>query len=101
MQQTLWPVASLQKEDFQIDMLFEYSDDDGPVMQWCQGKVIEFIRESEDKHVIVKIKWNEQCLKEADPKVTKQKLMRSKWNLDKPADGAWREDLHHKILKIK
>ena len=57
MQQTLclWPVELLRKGEFKIDMLFEYSDDDSPVLQWCQGEVIEFIKELDEKHVIVKI----------------------------------------------
>jgi len=100
MQQTLWPVELLQKGEFKIDMLFEYSDDDGTVLQWYQGEVIEFIKDLDEKHVIVKIEWNEKCLKEGDPTITKQKLLRTKWNPDKPSNGAWREDSYHKVLKF-
>ena len=81
-------------------MLFEYNEDDGPVLQWCQGVVIEIVGEPRSKHVIVKIEWKKECLKDGDPKITKQKLLKSKWNIDIPEDGAWREDLYHKILKI-
>ena len=69
-------------------MLFEYSDDDGLVLQWCQGEVIEFTKELDEKHVIVKIEWNEKCLKEGDSTITKQSLLRTKWNPDKPSNGA-------------
>ena len=100
MQQTLWPVDSLREGSFKIDMLFEYRDADGPVLQWCQGEVIEFLSEKDNTHVIVRIEWNEKCLKKGDPTITKQKLMRTKWNPDKPGNGAWREDLYHKILKM-
>ncbi len=42
-------------KDFAIDMLFEYEEDDGSTLMWCQGKVVDFIRESKEKHVFVKI----------------------------------------------
>jgi hypothetical protein len=99
MQQTVWPVKLLQDKGFNIDMLFEYQDKNGPTLQWCQGEVVEIVSESKNKHIIVKIEWRDGCLKEGDPKVTKQKLLRTKWNTDNPTDGAWREDLYHKLLK--
>jgi len=49
--------------------------------------------------VIVKIEWNEKWLKGGDPTITKQKLLRTKWNPDKPSNGAWREELYHKVQK--
>jgi hypothetical protein len=55
MQQVLWPVEWLRLKDFAIDMLFEYKDDNGTTLMWCQGKVVDFIREVKDKHVFVKI----------------------------------------------
>ena len=39
-------------------MLFEYEEDDGSTLMWCQGKVVDFIRESKEKHVFVKIEWS-------------------------------------------
>ena len=60
----------------------------------------ELIKELYEKHVIVKIEWNGKYLKEGDPTITKQKLLRTKWNSDKPSNGAWREDLYHKVLNI-
>jgi hypothetical protein len=100
MQQTIWPVKSLQKKGFKIDMLFEYKDENGPTLQWCQGEVTEIVSESKNKHVIVKIEWKDEYLSEGDQKVTRQKLLRTKWNTDKPTDGTWREDLYHKVLTI-
>ena len=44
-------------------------------------------------------KWDEQFV-ETEP-VTREILMKSKWNMDKPGYLAWREDLHHKLIKIK
>jgi hypothetical protein len=60
MQQVLWPVEWLRAKDFVIDMLFEYKDDDGSTLMWCQGKIVDFIREVKDKHVFVKIEWNDK-----------------------------------------
>jgi len=59
MQVTLWPIKRLRAKDFAIDMLFEY-DEDWSTLMWCQGKVVDFSRESkEDKHVFVKIEWSD------------------------------------------
>ena len=57
MQQVLWLVEWLRLKDFSIDMLFEYENDDVTTLMWCQGKVVDFIREVNDKHVFVKIEW--------------------------------------------
>ena len=59
-QQVLWPVEQLRAKDFSIDVLFEYEEDDGSTLMWCQGKVVDFIREVKDKHVFVKIEWNDK-----------------------------------------
>ena len=101
MQQTLWPVELLRTPRFKINKLFEYKIDDDYALQWCQGKVTEIISESKNKHMIVKVEWTNDCLKECDPKITRERLMRTKWNPEEPANGAWREDLHHKIVKSK
>jgi hypothetical protein len=37
MQQVLWPVEQLRAKDFAIDMLFEYEDNNGSTLMWCQG----------------------------------------------------------------
>ena len=58
MQVMLWPIERLRVKDFAIEMLFEYEEDDGSTLMWCQGKVVDFIRESKDKHVFVKIEWS-------------------------------------------
>ena len=80
MQQVLWPVARLRLKDFAIDMLFEYKDDDGSTLLWCQGKVVDFIREVKDKHVFVKIEWCDKYVRDGDSKVTKNQLKKMKWN---------------------
>jgi hypothetical protein len=56
MQEMLWPIKRLRVKDLAIDMQLEYEDDNGSTLVWCQGKVLDFIRESKkDKHVLVKI----------------------------------------------
>ena len=52
-------------------MLFEYEDNDGSTLMWCQGKVVDFIREVKDKHVFVKIEWNDKYVRDGDSNVTK------------------------------
>jgi hypothetical protein len=77
-------------------MLFEYEDDDGSTLMWCQGKVVDFIREVKDKHVFVEIEWCDKYVRDGDSKVTENQLKKTKWNLSTLVGGAWREDLHHK-----
>ncbi len=43
MQEILWPIKILRAKDFAIDVLFEYEDDDGSTLVWCQGRVFAFI----------------------------------------------------------
>jgi hypothetical protein len=98
MQLVLWPVEQLRAKDFVMDVLFEYEDNDGSTLMWCQGKIVDFIREVKDKHVFVKIEWNDKYVRDGDSKVTKNQLKKTKWNPNTPVGGAWREDLHHKIM---
>ncbi len=35
---------------------------------------MDFIRESEDKHVFVKIEWSDKCVREGDLKIRKNQL---------------------------
>jgi hypothetical protein len=44
MQVMLWPIERLRVKDFAIEMLFEYEEDDGITLMWCQDKVVDFIR---------------------------------------------------------
>ena len=62
--------------------------------------VVEIVGKPKEKHGIVKIELKEECLKDGGPIVTKQKLLKSKWNIDNPENNVWREDLYHKVLKI-
>ena len=84
-------------------MLFEQTDQETKELfrVWSQGEVIDVKRVSVGKNseIVVMVKGDEQFV-ESEP-VTREILMKSKWNMDKPGYHAWREDLHHKLLKIK
>ena len=99
MQQTLWPVELLRAGKFKIDKLFEYKVGQEVTLQWCQGTVVKIIKEKIDAHIVVEVEWDKDYLTDGDPNKSREKLMRTKWNPNQPVDGAWREDLRHKILK--
>jgi hypothetical protein len=99
MQEILWPIIKrLRAKDFALDMLFEYEDNDGSTLVWCQGRVVAFIKESIDKHVYVKIEWRDECVRDGDLKITRNQLKKTKWNPNVPVGGAWREVLYHKLM---
>ena len=45
MQQRSWLINKIWKGSFKIDMRFTYGDEDGEILQWCQGTVIGILRE--------------------------------------------------------
>ena len=75
-------------------MCFSYEDDDGEILQWCQGTVMKILKEAQT-FVIVQIKWDKKCLREGDNETTRDKLMKSKLNSNERQQGTWREDSHH------
>ena len=83
-------------------MLFEEIDQEKKEIfrVWSQGEVIDDKRVSVGKknEIVVMVKWDEQFLENVP--VTRKILMKSKWNMDKPRCRLWREDIHHKLLKI-
>ncbi len=107
MQQFSWKIfdgTKLKSLPWGIHMLCEYTDDDcEPKYIWCQGKVVELMRQT-DTEAVVKIKQNEACLQPGDPSVMKHVLKKTKWNLQAKdvwkTNGAWREDLLHMIKQI-
>ena len=38
--------------------------------------MVDFIRESKDKHVFVKTEWSDKCVREGDLKITKNQKKR-------------------------
>ncbi len=85
MQEILWPIQRLRAKDFAIDMLFEYEDDDGSSLVWCQGRVVAFIKESIDKHVYVKIEWSDKCVRDGDLKITRNQLKKDEMESERPS----------------
>jgi hypothetical protein len=74
--------------------LTTYGDEDGEILQWCQGTVLRILQEGRT-YVTVEIKWDKECLREGDREVSLDKLMRSKWNSKEHEEGTWQENLHH------
>ena len=62
------------------------------------GGVVDFMKESADKHVYVKIEWSDKCMRDGDLKITRNQQKMTKWNPNLPVGGAWREDLYHKLM---
>ena len=70
-------------------MLFQYDSEDGTTYDnWCNGDIISILNE---KSNYVKVRWNQECLGQGEPDITKEKLLASKWKPNKAAKGAWRE----------
>ena len=59
---------------------------------WCQGKVVDFIRESKDQHAFVKIEWSDKVVREGDLKIIKNQLKKKKCNTSSPVVGAWQNE---------
>ena len=47
----------------------------------------------------MRIEWNEECIREDNPKVTVQYLTTHKYNADKTSEGVWREYFNKKTKK--
>ena len=43
-------------------MLLEYNEEVETTMVWYQGKFDEFIMESKEKYIIVRVEWDEKCM---------------------------------------
>ena len=88
-QQSIMPVVNSELIGFKIEMLFRYNNEDGTTyVNWCNGVIISILNE---KSYYVKVRWNQECLGQGEPNITKEKLLASNWNPNKAAKGAWRE----------
>ena len=76
---------------FKLDMLFSY---DNGVLEWCQGVVIKVVSK---KRRSVRVRWNQDCLRDGDAEVSTACLLPSKWNPNVHANGAWRENLREEL----
>ena len=76
---------------FNIEMLFEYTEADGPTcVNWCPD-VVKSIVNAEKR--VVEIQWIEENVSKHDLSVTKEKLLTTKWNPKNTMKGAWRQYL--------
>ena len=75
-------------------MCFEMTDIGETILQWCQGNVIELIKDKETlKYMDLKIIWNQD---EQGTSITRvQRLKESSWNTETLKNGTWRENLRH------
>ena len=80
------PMIDDSFKGFRIEMVFEYTDpENGAFTNWYHGTVKKVVNKNTNT---VQIKWNEDCLGDEDKTVTREKLMKTKWNPDKPTNGA-------------
>jgi len=79
MQEVNAPHINLSFVGFEIETLFEYSDDNGGhLSNWYFRRIAEIVNE---KMRIVRIKWDDSCLRDGDKMETVKKFFETKWNL--------------------
>ena len=75
-------------------MCFEMTDVGETILQWCQGTVIELVKNKETLNLLdLKIRWNED--EQGDSITTVQRLKESSWDTETQKNGTWRENLRH------
>ena len=99
-QQTSRPFDRIKQGSFKIDVLFNYTDDSESVLEWCQGTVINIVSEN-DSYIVLKVKWNDECLRDDKSQTANKKLKIHLWNPKSHKKGVWRENLHHKLIQIE
>ena len=89
MQPNIMPKVDKSLVGFNIEVCFEYiNDDDNSTIAWCDGVVHSIANE---KNRMVMMKWNAKKLVEGDQKISRQKLGVRGWNPKTPKSGAWRK----------
>ena len=74
--------------------VFEITDVGETILQWCQGTVIELVKDKETlKYLDLKIIWNED--EQGNSITAFQRLKESSWNTETHKNGTWRENLRH------
>ena len=87
---------NLVKRKFKIEMMFEQVGNGGELIaDWYHGVVVSIVNK---KKRTVEIEWNENCLHEDDPKITKHQLLITRYNPKKPQKGAWRQYIKDKRI---
>ena len=83
----LQPVRPKVNEDLidaRIEQLWGFEEPDGTVVdQWCRGTIVAVKKNNK-----VHIKWDDECVRDGDPGVTGEILLKTKWN--KHVERGWR-----------
>jgi hypothetical protein len=86
-QSTIMPIVDDSFIGYNIEMLFQYDEQDGTsYVNWCHG-IVESVCNAKTNCVYVK--WSQGNLNPGVQSVTKEKLLSSKWNPGKATKGAW------------
>ena len=87
------------KKGYKIEKLFEYPEEGELKLIWCPGIVSKVIKK-DDKLIKADIEWDPELIGEGEATESTELLKKHLWNLSKPKEGAWRQDLRHKLRKF-
>ena len=72
-----------------IEMCWVYTEQNGTkVKVWCKGLVVAVLKSNK-----VHVQWDTDYLHPGESKISKEKLLKTKWN--KHTEKCWRMDLDH------
>ena len=97
LQEVSWPEN--MKKGYNIEKLFEYPEEGELKLIWCPGKVLKVIKK-DDKLIKADIEWDPEFIGEGEATESTELLKKYLWNPSKPKEGAWRQDLRHKLQKF-
>ena len=85
--QQLIPPERSNLENFEIDVAFGYTGNDGSqCIGWYSGVVKQVLNINKKT---VKIEWDEDCLGDMDARVSVHQLLPNNWNLKVAKNGGW------------
>ena len=93
-----WPEKKLKK-GYKIEKLFEYPEEGELKLIWCPCIVSKVIKK-DDKLIKADIEWDPEFIGEGEATESTELLKKHLWNPSKPKEGAWRQDLRHKLRKF-
>mgnify|MGYP006922977555 FL=1 len=93
-----WPENKMKK-GYKIEKLFEYPEEGELKLIWCPGTVLKVIKR-DDKLIKADIEWDPEFIGEGEATESTELLKKHLWNPSKPKEGAWRQDLRHKLRKF-
>ena len=84
---------------FKVEKLFEYPEEGELVLIWCPGIVSKVIKK-DDNLITADIEWDPDFIEQGEATESTELLKKHIWNPSKPKEGAWRQDLRHKLQKF-